>query len=164
MENSNGLPAGRRKSAESSEEEIGSEGSKAEKKRRRRSTLYDELNEVKPDGEPLPYRLIPVLDDLPAEPKDHEDDDHHPQQHQHHQQQQLQGSVREQRDSSSERERIVSQQAGSEGGGRSETATVKGITFECLIAQWRKITSFAFALQPVSSFSKAVPNSFSYFI
>jgi hypothetical protein len=59
--------AGRRKSAEASEEELGSEGQGqdqgAEKKRRRRITLYDELNEVKADAEPLPYRLIPVMDD-----------------------------------------------------------------------------------------------------
>ncbi len=50
--------------------------------------------------------------------------------------------------SDSEKERIESQD-----GGRD---VIKGITFDCLIAQWRKITSFAFALQPVSPFSKAV--------
>lgn len=130
---------GRRKSAEASEEELGSEGQGqdqgAEKKRRRRITLYDELNEVKADAEPLPYRLIPVMDDDVdgsggGGGKGATIDD----------------STRELR-SDSEKERIESQD-----GGRD---VIKGITFDCLITQWRKITSFAFALQPLSPFSKA---------
>jgi hypothetical protein len=106
-----------------------------ERKRRRRSTLYDELNEVKADAEPLPYRLIPVLDD------DHDESGVYTGGR-------MDDPSRESARSDSEKERIESQD-----GGRD---VIKGITFDCLIAQWRKITSFAFALQPISSFSKAV--------
>lgn len=57
-------------------------------------------------------------------------------------------------------EELLTEKAGSDaekstvsGSGGSE---IKGVSFDSLIAQWRKITSFAFALQPISSFSKAV--------
>jgi len=89
---------------------MGKDESKTENKRVRRIMLYDELNEIRPGAEPLPYTLIPILDD------DENGENH-----------------------------AISEQA-------------KGITFDCLVAQWRKITSFAFALQPISSFSKAVGN------